>query len=320
MKQVLSLLLITVLLCLSLCAVPVSAADATANRENIVGWADYYYDITWTALKTIDGWHSSSSSYTFTKGNTYRIPYAQPINSGKYIGYGATVETFLAAANDVNSVFYTKTSSYNNTYSAYYGMDCSAFVSSCWGAKRTTTYYIPTISDNLGNVTETNIDKIALGDAFNSKSVGHVVLVTDIEYADGKVSKVEITEETPPQLKRTEYTRSALINKYSAYTIQRYTGDVPAPPVDDSPETPTEAPTQPATDPPRIRGDADCDGDVTVIDVTTIQRRLVSIEVPFFDEAAADADCDKDVTIIDATCIQRWLAGITVAAKIGEAI
>lgn len=316
MKRILSLLLIVTVMLLT-AAVSVTTADAASqNQKNIVGWADYYYDVTWTALKTIDGWHSSSSSYTFTKGNTYRIPYAQPINSGKYIGYGATVETFLAAANDVNSVFYTSTSSYNNTYSAYYGMDCSAFVSSCWGAKRTTTYYIPTISESLGSVSESNIDSIALGDAFNSQSVGHVVLVTDIEYDGGKVAKVEITEETPPQLKRTVYTRAALINKYSAYTVQRYTGSVPAPPDGYAPEEPTAAPT----DPPRLLGDADTDGDVTVLDVTTVQRHLVDIAVPAFDEAAADADRDGDVTIIDATCIQRWLVGIPVPTAIGDPI
>ena len=315
MKKALSVWLIIVVIFLSLCVLPVSADDVTTNRNNIVGWADYYYDITWTALKTIDGWHSSSSSYTFTKGNTYRIPYAQPINSGKYIGYGATVETFLAAAADVNSVFYTKTSSYNNTYSAYYGMDCSAFVSSCWGAKRTTTYYIPTISENLGSPNEDNIDALALGDALNSKSVGHVVLVTDIEYADGKVSKVEITEETPPQLKRTVYTRANLISKYSAsYTIQRYSGSVPTPPDGYAPEIPTEAPTAPL----RLLGDVDGDSDVTVIDVTLIQRKLVSIEISHFDMVAADADADGDVTIIDATCIQRWLAGILTDSCIGK--
>ena len=316
MKRILSILLIVTVLLLT-AAVSLTAADAaTQNQQNIVGCADYYYDITWTALKTIDGWHSSSSSYTFTKGNTYRIPYAQPINSGKYIGYGATVETFLAAAKDVNSVFYTSTSSYNNTHSAYYGMDCSAFVSSCWGAKRTTTYYIPTISDSLGSVSESTIDSIALGDAFNSKSVGHVVLVTDIEYDAGKVSKVEITEETPPQLKRTVYTRASLISKYSAYTIQRYTGAVPTPPEGYALAEPTAAPT----DPPRLLGDAYCDGEVTILDVTTVQRHLVDIAVSAFDEAAANADCDDDVTIIDATCIQRWLVGIPVPTAIGDPI
>lgn len=315
MKRTVCILLTLIMICVSMICASVQVSAATVNQENIVGWADYYYDITWTALKTIDGWHSSSSSYTFTKGKTYRIPYAQPINSGAYIGYGASVDTFLAAANNVNSVFYTKTSSYNNTHSAYYGMDCSAFVSSCWGAKRTTTYYIPTISDSLGNVNADNIDRIALGDAFNSKSVGHVVLVTDIEYSGGKVNKVEITEETPPQLKRTVYTRDALISKYSAYTIQRYGGSVPAPPVQTPTEPATEPPTEPVTETAAIiPGDADDDGDVTVLDVTYIQRYDAWIELPSpLNEQNADMDGDGDVSIVDATCIQRFLAGITVS-------
>lgn len=323
MKKVLSVILTAVLLCLSVCVVSFDAEEATEDQKNIAGWADYYYDITWTALKTIDGWHSSSSSYTLKKGTTYHIPYAQPINSGKYIVFGVSVDDFLAAANDVNSVFYTKTSSYGDTYSTYYGMDCSAFVSACWGTARKTTYYIPTISENLGSPDANNIDQLRLGDALNSRSVGHVVLVTDIEYADGRVSKVEITEETPPQLKRTVYTRAELILKYSEkYTIQRYAGSVPAPPDGYAPEPPTEEPTQPpvSTQAPRYLGDADGDGDITILDVTTIQRSLVSIPVAYFDEDAADVDADGETTIIDATFIQRKMAGITVPYRIGESV
>ena len=67
----------------------------------------------------------------------------------------------------------------------------------------------------------------------------------------------------------------------------------------------------------RIRGDADGDGTVTVIDATTIQRHLVQIPTPSFNEKAADAD-DNGLDITDATFIGRWLADITVPCKIGE--
>lgn len=318
MKKALSVLLIATLICLTLLAVSVNSS-AAENQSRIVGWADYYYDITWTAQKTIPGWHGGSS-HTMVAGTVYHIPYAQPIDSGKYIGYGVSVEDFLTAAADVNSIFYTRTSSYGNTYSTYYGMDCSAFVSSCWGISRHTTYSIPLDTEGLGSLGSDTIDRLALGDALNSRSVGHVVLVTDIEYADGKVSKVEITEETPPQLRRTVYTRAALISKYSAYTIQRYTGTVPAPPSGYGAVTePSVAPTQaPETAPPRLMGDADGDGDITILDATTIQRSILSIEVAFFDQAAADVDADDEVTIIDATLIQRWLLNIGDPLELGS--
>ena len=307
MKKAAALCLSVCLLCLPLFIEPARAAGSTADQKNIVGWSDYYYDVTWTALKTIPGWNGKAGN-TFYEGSSYHIPYAQPINSGKYINYGVSVDAFLAAANDVDSEFYAKTSSYLDNTSTYYGMDCSAFVSSFWGIKRTTTYYIPTVSENLGSVSEDNIDQICPGDALNSRSAGHVVLVTDIAYSDGAIEYVEITEETPPQLKRTTYTRPQLIKKYSEYTIQRYTGSVPVPPEGYAPE-----------DHPLL-GDADTDTQITILDATAIQRRLASINVPVFDETAADADEDGEVTIIDATAIQRHLAGLKANENIGKAI
>ena len=70
-----------------------------------------------------------------------------------------------------------------------------------------------------------------------------------------------------------------------------------------------------------LLGDADGDGEVTILDATRIQRWLASLTDMTDDELkAADADGDGDVTILDATRIQRWLAGFTVESPIGEPI
>ena len=66
-----------------------------------------------------------------------------------------------------------------------------------------------------------------------------------------------------------------------------------------------------------IRGDADGDGAVTVIDATTIQRHLAQIPTPGFNEKAADVD-GNGLDITDATFIQRWLAEMRVPCDIGE--
>ena len=72
---------------------------------------------------------------------------------------------------------------------------------------------------------------------------------------------------------------------------------------------------------PTILGDADGDGNVTIIDATWIQRYLADIKVPnAFNEAAADADADGEISIIDATWIQRWLSGMKIPYSIGEEI
>ena len=70
-----------------------------------------------------------------------------------------------------------------------------------------------------------------------------------------------------------------------------------------------------------ILGDADGDGEVTILDATYIQRALVGVTLPTpCDEAAADVDGDGEMTIIDVTCIQRYLVGIAMPYAIGETV
>ena len=68
-----------------------------------------------------------------------------------------------------------------------------------------------------------------------------------------------------------------------------------------------------------LRGDADGDGVVTIRDATTIQRRLVEIPTPSFDERAAAVDGDG-LNITDATWIQRYLAEFDNIYHINETV
>ena len=69
-----------------------------------------------------------------------------------------------------------------------------------------------------------------------------------------------------------------------------------------------------------ILGDADGDGKISVIDVSTIQQYLAKLNPENFVEKSADVDGDGNVTIIDATIIQQYLAKIPIEYKIGEII
>lgn len=193
-------------------AVPVKAT--TSYQYNIVDRADYLYDITWICQKTVSGW---CGNYAFNAGTAYHLPYGQPINAGAYIGYGVSVDGFISAAKDASSVFYSSRSTYGSTNSVYYATDCSAFVSWCWGIDRKTTYSIP-LTDGvsyIGMATAANTAMLQLGDCLNSNDVGHVVLVTDLSYdSSGNLTRIEITEQTPPQLKRSYYTPSQLGSDY----------------------------------------------------------------------------------------------------------
>ena len=230
MRRSISILLVLALVLSFIPVLSTPVRAVTQNQQNIVDRADYMYNLTWVAQETINGWRDQ---YTFYEGNTYRVPYGQPVYSGAYIGYGVSVEDFLAAAAESGSVFYTKQSEYAGKTSTYYATDCSAFVSWCWGISRNTTYSIPSLSTNLGMATESNIRTyLQLGDALNSSSAGHVVLVTDLTYDEsGTLIQIEITEQTPPQLKRSYYTPTELAAKYaSQYSICRYEGAVPEAP------------------------------------------------------------------------------------------
>ena len=74
-----------------------------------------------------------------------------------------------------------------------------------------------------------------------------------------------------------------------------------------------------AEKPELLLGDVDGDGTVTIIDATFIQRKLVSIPIPFeLNDTIADTDKDGSVTIIDATYIQRWLVNLKSNDNIGK--
>ncbi len=81
---------------------------------------------------------------------------------------------------------------------------------------------------------------------------------------------------------------------------------------------PTEEPTSGQT---RLLGDADGDGNISIVDATMIQRRLASYTVPDPEIVDQNGDIDADgLSITDATYIQRYLAQYTVPYGIGQPI
>lgn len=59
-----------------------------------------------------------------------------------------------------------------------------------------------------------------------------------------------------------------------------------------------------------ISGDANCDGNVNINDVTVIQRYVANIEVTDFSFGQSDVDADGKITIKDATLIQKYTANV----------
>ena len=68
------------------------------------------------------------------------------------------------------------------------------------------------------------------------------------------------------------------------------------------------------------RGDADKSGEVEIVDVTAIQRRLALMRVASYNEQAADIDADGEIDVVDVMRIQRWLNLMGDPYRIGEFI
>lgn len=66
-----------------------------------------------------------------------------------------------------------------------------------------------------------------------------------------------------------------------------------------------------------LRGDANMDGKVDILDVTAIQQKLAGLGNNSFDSKASDIDGNK-LNIADATLIQLYLAGLDNRYNIGE--
>ena len=69
---------------------------------------------------------------------------------------------------------------------------------------------------------------------------------------------------------------------------------------------------------PALLGDADGDGEVSVLDATVIQKILASLPINVFREKSADADEDGELTVLDATAIQKYIALLPSNQNIGK--
>lgn len=181
---------------------PETAVIPTVSQGqlNIVKRAKQLTGIRWTPLTDRYQWGYKG---VFAAGTTYTgLPYGQPVNNNGYVGFGVTLDGYMEAVNDNTSSFYSGYSTYNKI-APYYSTDCSGFVSYCWQAeKRKTTYSLPEVCEK---VSDQSVYALQVGDIFNH-TTSHVVLVTDVLYdVEGKVTEVEISEQTPVITKVTRY-------------------------------------------------------------------------------------------------------------------
>lgn len=176
-------------------------------------------------------------------------------------------------------------------------------------------------NSSVGGVRDISTSQTRINDTSREKTEGYIVEVykdSTIFYGTNLYENRIIPAATYIVPQRT----SAIAQPTEAPAPTQAPTDPPKPtdPPTEAPkptDPPTEAPKP--TDPPLpteppvevILGDADDDGEPTVLDVTYIQRYEANIDLPSpLNEKNADVDGDEEVTIIDATLLQRRLAGI----------
>jgi len=178
-----------------------SSLALTQSQRNAVLRARQMLEIRWTPLQTITGWRGNS---TYQAGSTYvGIPYAQPINAGRYVPWQASLEHFASAVQDINSNLYTSFSYIGShaTRAPFYGTDCSGFVS--WALAHPVRTHTGTFPNHAHRITQ-DIGAVQVGDVFNSAS--HNLIVTAVEFdAAGNLAAVETMEQTIPLPRHRRY-------------------------------------------------------------------------------------------------------------------
>lgn len=169
--------------------------------KNIVRRARQIYEMRWVPLSDLTCF---DGDYVFEKGvEVQGIPYGQPVYSGKFVGFDATIDEFYSQSKIKNSEFYTQKAQYVE-YSTFYSLDCTAFVCYAWN---TNVRMFTGMLVQFGDYVSKRLKDVQVGDALiKTGENAHAVLVTGVIEDDrGNIVWLEITEQTPPLTKRTRY-------------------------------------------------------------------------------------------------------------------
>jgi hypothetical protein len=159
------------------------------------------------------------------------VPYSSARGVGRWIGYDISLETFLTALQNPESVLYTENlreDPYNVPNAAtYYGLTCSSFAQYAFRDD----YYLGTLrvhenpeDANMRLIDDQSSDGIELCDLLNSEVKAHMEIITGITYSEGVVDFIEVTEIVHTGPRRKKYS-AAEFNKYikdRSYFLYRY--------------------------------------------------------------------------------------------------
>ena len=200
---------------------PVADEPETMGQRACLARAAHLRDI---ELTPVANWTCLSNTYE--AGTTaIGIPYSSTRKTDNFIGFNVSLHTFMTALHNPHSVLYTKQVT-ENLAKTWYGLNCTVYVSYCWGLP----YHSATsIFPFMDCVEEVAVEDMRLCDApvastNNGGTVGHAVLITGIERnQDGSIAYVTISHCTAINAdKRYTYAeRMAYSTFYSLYIEQQ---------------------------------------------------------------------------------------------------
>lgn len=144
----------------------------------------------------------------------------------RFVGYHISIETFMTALANPNSVLYTRSQhGAGKNMSSFYGNVCSCFVSYAVDLPYQVSCRDWLKVPGVEELHVTDLNELQLCDI--AVSPGHIVIITDIlRDAEGNIHKIVISESTPPQCVTNDYTPEEFRNYYLGrnYKLLRYDG------------------------------------------------------------------------------------------------
>lgn len=206
------------------------AVPENQGVQNAIDRAYLLTDVEWTPLLDVPGVkkvNGNNSVVPFKEGVTYKgIPYSGTIYNDCYVGLNVSLESFLTALKNKNSVLYTENLFSTNPKSAsYFGTVCSKFVQYVLDVPG--SYNTKNVANIPGMETlalpgEYTVDQIKLGDVV-LHTTRHTTVCTDILYnADGTVAYIEISEAVMTLLRRMLWSPAEFYEHFAEYRLCRY--------------------------------------------------------------------------------------------------
>ena len=202
--------------------------------ENALKRAKQMVELSWTPLRMIP------SGYIFNTPTDKKyidawmpahfpqrgVIYSSVRKHCKFVGFNVSLETYMTALDNPNSVLYTRPQhGMGRSMFSYYGIVCSAFASYVCQMPYPVACAGWPAQEGVSPVDTTQLENLQLCDLV--LSAGHIAVVTEIlRDINGKVHRISVSESVPPCCRCTAFTPEQFRGYWleGGYKVYRYAG------------------------------------------------------------------------------------------------